>query len=57
MMKYRIKAQRGALRLTKPLMKKERDQGQTTAKEIIEIEEVIEIGNQIIRINSLKIMQ
>ena len=38
-------------------MKKEKAQGPTTAKEIIEIEGIIEIGNLIIRINFLKIIQ
>ena len=52
-----MKAQRRTLRLIKPLMKKEKAQGPTTAKEIIEIEGIIEIGNQIIRINFLKIIQ
>ena len=52
-----MKVQRRTLRLIKSLMKKEKAQGPTTAKEIIEIEGIIEIGNQIIRINFLKIIQ
>ena len=52
-----MKAQRRTLPLIKSLMKKEKAQGPTIAKEIIEIEGIIEIGNQIIRTNSLKIIQ
>ena len=52
-----MKAQRRTLRLIKSLMKKEKAQGPTIAKEIIVIEGIIEIGNQIIRTNFLKIIQ
>ena len=52
-----MKAQRRTLRLIKLLMKNEKAQGPTIAKEIIVIEGIIVIGNQIIRTNFLKIIQ